>query len=212
MTAIDVTVVIPTRNRWTMLSRRALRGALLQEGVAHEVVVVDDGSTDETPLRLRELADDRVRLVRHETSGGAARARNTGIREARGEYVAFLDDDDFWAPAKLRMQLDAVRASGADFAYAGVVTLDERGDVLYISMPPEPGRLMVEIISRSVIPAGSSNVLVRTELARAPRGALTRASATWRTGISGSGSRPPEGPRPWPRSSSHASSTAAERQ
>ncbi len=81
--------------------------------------------------------------------------------------MAFLDDDDFWAPAKLRTQLGAVRASGADFAFAGVVTLDESGRVLHISMPPEPERLKFEIIPRCVIPAGSSNVLVRTELARA---------------------------------------------
>ena len=164
---IEVSVVIPTRNRWSLLSRRALRGALLQESVAHEVIVIDDGSTDETAERLDSLADERVRFVRHETPGGAAKARNAGIREARGEYVAFLDDDDFWSPVKLRMQLDAIRASSADFAYAGVVTLDERGVVLHMSPAPDPERLKVEIIRRGAIPAGSSNVLARTELTRA---------------------------------------------
>ena len=166
MSAVDISVVIPTRNRWAVLSRRALPGALLQEGVSHEVVVVDDGSTDETTVGLRALTDERVRVVRNEMPGGAAQARNVGLDAARGTYVAFLDDDDFWAPQKLRLQLDAVRATGADFAYAGVVTLDESGVVLHVSAPPDPGNLRVDVIERGGIPAGSSNVLSRSELIR----------------------------------------------
>ncbi|MGH3109997.1 MAG: glycosyltransferase family 2 protein [Gaiellaceae bacterium] len=161
-----MSVVIPTRDRWDLLSRRALRGALMQEDVEHEVIVVDDGSTDETAERLRSMTDDRVRILRHETAGGAARARNAGIREARGEWIAFLDDDDYWAPRKLRMQLDLVRSTRADFAYAGVVTVDDRGFVLHTSSPPDPDRLRYEIIRTCAIPAGSSNVLARTEVVR----------------------------------------------
>jgi glycosyltransferase involved in cell wall biosynthesis len=166
VSTVDISVVIPTRNRWALLSRRALRGASFQEGVSHEVVVVDDGSTDETPEGLRALADERVRVIRNEMPGGAAQARNIGLHAARGTYVAFLDDDDFWAPEKLRLQLEAVQATRADFAYAGVATLDERGVVLHISAPPDPSILRVDVIERGAIPAGSSNVFARSDLIR----------------------------------------------
>jgi glycosyltransferase involved in cell wall biosynthesis len=166
MTSPDVSVLIPTRNRRELLLRRSLKAALLQEGVDYEVIVVDDGSTDDTQERLEELGETRVRVIRRDVSGGAAAARNTGIAAARGEWIAFLDDDDSWAPDKLRLQLDAVRSAGADFGYAGVVTVDDRGNALYTSPAPAPGRLAAETIAKSVIPAGPSNVLVRTELVR----------------------------------------------
>ena len=162
----EVTVVIPTRNRWELLSRRALRAALLQEGVEHEVIVVDDGSTDGTPERIRALGDPRVRVIRNERPGRVARARNAGLREARGDWIAFLDDDDSWAPEKLRSQLDAVRSSGADFAYAEVVTVDDDGEVLYTSSVPPAERLRYDTVAACAIPAGPSNVLARTTLVR----------------------------------------------
>jgi glycosyltransferase involved in cell wall biosynthesis len=164
--AVEVTVVIPTRNRWELLSRRALRSALAQEGVALEVIVVDDGSVDETPQRLREVTDERVRLIRHEPSRGVSLARNAGIDAARGEWVAFLDDDDSWAPDKLRTQLEAVRAAGADICYSGVVSIDGDGNVLYDYPVPDPDRLRHDILASCVIPAGPSNVVVRTDLVR----------------------------------------------
>ena len=80
----DVSVVIPTRSRWHLLSGAALPSALEQEDVELEVIVVDDGSEDETPARLRELADPRLVVIRHETSRGVAVARNAGISAARG--------------------------------------------------------------------------------------------------------------------------------
>ena len=163
---VEVSVVIPTRNRWSLLSTRSLRAAQVQEDVVHEVIVVDDGSTDETPTRLAALDDPRVRVIRHETPGGVARARNAGLREARGDWIAFLDDDDSWAPHKLRRQLDAARSSDADFVYSGVVAVDDHANVLFAFETPPPEPLQFDVIEKCVIPAGPSNVLIRTALLR----------------------------------------------
>ena len=117
-----VTVVIPTHNRKELL-RYALMSALRQEGVALEVIVVDDGSSDGTAEMLAALTDRRVRVVHHETAQGVSAARNRGIEEARGEWIAFLDDDDLWAPDKLRLQLESATKSGRRWVYVGHVNI-----------------------------------------------------------------------------------------
>ena len=166
MSAPDVTVVIPTRDRWPLLSRTALRSALGQQHVEHEVVVVDDGSLDGTAERVDELADPRLRVVRHDRSLGVSRARNAGIAAARGAWVAFLDDDDLWAPDKLRIQLDAARESGSEFVYAGAVWVDDELRFLYGHEPPDPLTLAQAVLRWNVVWGGCSNVLARTELVR----------------------------------------------
>jgi glycosyltransferase involved in cell wall biosynthesis len=162
----EVSVVVPTRNRWALLERSALASARRQEDTACEVIVVDDGSTDETPDRLAELRDDRVRVIRLEERRGVAVARNAGIEAARGEWVAFLDDDDVWSPRKLRVQIDAARAAGAILAYGRVVSIDEAGAVQYAFPLPEPAELPRRLLAGSVVPAGCSNVLAHTETVR----------------------------------------------
>ncbi|MFO7573291.1 MAG: glycosyltransferase family 2 protein [Gaiellaceae bacterium] len=112
------------------------------------------------------LDEPRLRVVRHEQGKGVAQARNAGIAAARGEWVAFLDDDDLWSPRKLRVQLDAARAVNAGFAYAGVVSVDVEGTVNYAFALPDPDGLVQEILSRSVLPAGCSNVVARADLLR----------------------------------------------
>jgi glycosyltransferase involved in cell wall biosynthesis len=161
----EVSVVIPTRDRWPRL-QVTLGGALRQQRVELEVVVVDDGSQDETPRRLAEVRDPRVRLVRHERSRGVARARNRGIAEARGKWVAFLDDDDLWSPRKLRAQLDAAEAHEAGFAYCAAVVVDEGADPFYAPPFTDPAKLARDLLSVNVMPGGSSNVIARTELIR----------------------------------------------
>ena len=116
--------MIPTRGRWALLEP-TLAAALAQDGVALEVVVVDDGSEDGTAAELARVGDERLRVVRHEQPRGVAVARNAGIAAASGEWIAFLDDDDLWSPRKLRNQLDASAAAGAEFAYSAVVAVDE---------------------------------------------------------------------------------------
>ena len=92
-----MSVVIPTRDRPRLL-QRALASALRQVGVVAEVVIVDDGGSP--PVALAPTGG-RVRVLRKDRSEGVSAARNAGIAAARGEWVAFLDDDDVWAPAKL---------------------------------------------------------------------------------------------------------------
>jgi glycosyltransferase involved in cell wall biosynthesis len=164
----DVSVVIPTKNRWPILSRAALPSALGQEGVEVEIVVVDDGSTDETTEELERLAlsDGRVRLVRHDRSRGVSAARNSGLEVARAPLVAFLDDDDVWSPLKLARQTAVLQRERSAFVYAGAVAIDEHGRVLYEYYFPDPANLARQLLESAVIPAGASNVVARAELVR----------------------------------------------
>jgi glycosyltransferase involved in cell wall biosynthesis len=95
-------VVIPTYGRPALLGD-ALASVLGQTVDDFECLVVDDGSHEPPPLP----ADPRVRMVRRPTNGGPAAARNTGIAAATGRYVAFLDDDDVWAPERLTYAIAA---------------------------------------------------------------------------------------------------------
>jgi glycosyltransferase involved in cell wall biosynthesis len=164
--APEVTVVVPTHSRWDLLSTAALPSALGQEGVELEVVVVDDGSTDDTAQRLADLGEPRVRVVHHGRPRGVAQARNAGIAAAQGEWIALLDDDDLWSPRKLRTQLDAAATQGAVFAYGGAAALTEDRTWVYSLAPPDPQTLPSVLLQRNVLWGGCSNVLVRTDVVR----------------------------------------------
>lgn len=103
-----VSVVIPTHNRAPLLAR-AIRSALDQTHCVFEILVVDDASTDNTRETVENMKDARIRYIRHARSRGGGAARNTGIHNAGGEYVAFLDDDDEWEPQKLEEQLKILK-------------------------------------------------------------------------------------------------------
>ncbi|MBK9161531.1 MAG: glycosyltransferase [Nitrosomonadales bacterium] len=109
--SIMVSVVVPTHNRKELLSE-TLRSILHQTFRDFELIVVSDGSTDGTDEMVSSIADTRVRLIRQEKSGQPAKPRNTGIREARGKYVALCDDDDIWVQDKLAIQVDAMEHNG----------------------------------------------------------------------------------------------------
>lgn len=157
-----VSVVIPTRNRADML-RQTLATVLAQD-VWLEVVVVDEGSTDATPQVLDDLADGRVLVVRHATPQGLPRARNAGIAAARGDVIAFVDDDDLWLPEKLRLQLDAMDAQRRSWAVGGALTFSEepRGPRLHaIDMPMSADEIVARLPYANAVPGGGSNAVVR---------------------------------------------------
>lgn len=101
-----------------------------------EQVLVDDCSSDRTPELIAEQAavDPRIRIIRHEHNGGVAAARNTAFEHARGRYVAFLDADDQWLPAKLERQVEFMQRGGYAFSYHQYRCIDETGSVI----TPEP--------------------------------------------------------------------------
>jgi glycosyltransferase involved in cell wall biosynthesis len=100
-----ISVVIPAYNREQTV-HTAIRSVLWQTLPPTEVIVVDDGSSDGTAAAVEALAEPTVRLVR-QANGGISAARNTGIREAKGDWVAFQDSDDEWLPTKLERQFAA---------------------------------------------------------------------------------------------------------
>lgn len=164
----EVTIIIPTRDRWSKLSSCGLRSALCQIDVDLEVVVVDDGSSDETTQRLHDLGHAHVRVVRHDEPRGVAAARNAGIAVARGGWIAFLDDDDLWSPLKLRNQLDRAAATNTQLIYTGVIEIDENGNPLQTIVPETT--TLEALLEWNTIPAGSSNVIARSEQLRAVAG------------------------------------------
>ena len=161
----EVTVIIPTYARADVIGP-TLAGALGQEGIDHEVIAVDDCSPDDTSDRLRRVSDPRLRTLTQSTNGGVARARNWGIEEARGKWIAFLDDDDYWSPSKLREQVDAAATEQADLVYSCVAMIDKQFKLLAYVNPPEVGDQPRAILERSAVPAGASNAIVRADLVR----------------------------------------------
>jgi len=111
--APTVSVVIPTYNLAHLIGR-AIRSVLDQTYQDFEIIVVDDGSTDNTEEVIRSLNDPRIHYIHHEKNRGGAAARNTGIKVAQGEYIAFQDSDDEWLPEKLEKQMQVFENAPAE--------------------------------------------------------------------------------------------------
>lgn len=104
-----VSAVIPTRGRPQLLAS-AIRSALHQTWPMMEVIVVIDGPDSETEVSLEAITDPRLRVIVLPGASGGSDARNAGVRIARGEWIAFLDDDDEWLPEKIERQMRAAHA------------------------------------------------------------------------------------------------------
>ena len=154
----EVSVVISTYNR-TSLLQQAVWSALGQRDVDHEVIVVDNGSTDGTAELLAGIDDPRLRVRHNEVSLGSVGGRNTGLAIARGDWVGCLDDDDLWSPNKLAAQLAAARRAAATWVYAGCVHIDGDGRVLNGRPPSPPATVMASLPTTFPVPGGMSNVL-----------------------------------------------------
>jgi teichuronic acid biosynthesis glycosyltransferase TuaG len=136
-----ISVVIPTHER-PEVCKRAISSALEQEAPPLEVLVCDDGSADHTQEELEALAanEPRLRYLRLDRSfGGPAAARNLGTESARGEWVAFLDDDDQWVASKLRLQSEAISTGRYDVV-ASDATRATGGPYFGLKEKAEPDR------------------------------------------------------------------------
>jgi GT2 family glycosyltransferase len=123
-----VSIILPTHNRAALL-REAVDSVIAQTFPGWELIIIDDGSTDETRQYLRCLTDDRIRVIESDHCGLPAKLRNVGLRGAKGRYIAFLDSDDVWAKTKLEVQLaDLERKPAVRWSYTYYDRIDDRGD------------------------------------------------------------------------------------
>lgn len=130
--AARVSVVIPTFNRASLMCR-AVDSALGQSHDNMEVVIVDDGSTDDTRavVERRYAGEPRVKYIQVE-NGGVSRARNIGIAAATGDFVGFLDSDDYWLPWKTELQLKCLELHPeAGMIWTDMDAINEAGDVIH---------------------------------------------------------------------------------
>lgn len=134
-----VSVITPAYNAARFI-RETIKSVKAQTFTRWEMIVIDDCSTDGTREVVEEEAgnDPRIRLMRMHENSRQAHARNKGIREARGKYIAFLDSDDLWHPEKLAVQIEFMEKTGYVLTYSSYRKINEKGDVISkpLKFPP----------------------------------------------------------------------------
>lgn len=155
-----VSAVVPTRNRPDLVCR-AVRSALDQTYPHLEVVVVVDGPDPATVAALGAMGDPRVRVVPLAQNVGGSEARNIGAREARGEWVALLDDDDEWLPEKTSLQMALLRKSPYRFPIGACRMIGRRkdGDSIIPSRTPRMGEPLSEYLICRKTPVWGEGVI-----------------------------------------------------
>lgn len=159
-----VSVIMPAYNAGAYIEE-AIRSVMAQTVTDWELLVLDDGSTDDTCALVERLAaeDPRICLLQNERNLGAANTRNRGFELCKGRFVSLLDSDDRWMPKKLEKQLALLEQTGADFSYCSYAIIDANGQRAkndYIV----PHQVTFESLLRENC-VGCSTVVLRQEIA-----------------------------------------------
>ncbi len=161
---MNFSVIIPVYNSENYVAQ-TLQSVLSQTYSDFEIIIVDDGSTDKSIDICQQFQDARIKII-HQQNRGLAGARNTGIRHAQGEYLAFIDSDDLWLPEKLAKHMQHFKRSpevGVSFSRSSF--LDDQGKPLGIYQMPKLTEIMPEyLFCRNPISNGSSVVIRRAVL------------------------------------------------
>jgi glycosyltransferase involved in cell wall biosynthesis len=171
MTAPAVSIILPTFNRLKYL-RPAIDSVFAQTLADWELLIADDGSDQETRAYLRGLESlPRVKLIWLSHSGNPSAVRNAALREARGDYIAFLDSDDLWMPAKLERQIDALRTcSRCRWIYTGYARIDDAGKPATLPSPkpwiPYRGAILEQLLRLEAAVATAAVLVERPLLAQ----------------------------------------------
>lgn len=158
-----VTAIITTHNRKDLL-KRAIDSVFKQTYTNIELIVVDDCSTDETSKICKELPLQYIFIKKEESRGGNY-ARNKGIKAAKGDYIAFLDDDDYWLSTKIEKQVKLIESKDCELVYCGrklEIVLSDK--VIYKDLLPQPinyGDFKKKILY--TICTTTTNILVKKE-------------------------------------------------
>lgn len=131
-----VSIIMPSWNTGRFIAE-SIQSVLDQTYPDWELLIVDDCSTDNTDEVVASFHDDRIRYLHNAHNSGAALTRNYALREAKGEWIAFLDSDDLWAPEKLEHQIAFMKEHGCSLSYTEYEKIDEGSNALgiYVSGP-----------------------------------------------------------------------------
>ncbi len=171
MTAPAISIILPTFNRLKYL-RLAVDSVFAQTFADWELLIADDGSDEETRAYLKGLESlPRVKLIWLSHSGNPSAVRNAALREARGDYIAFLDSDDMWMPTKLERQIDVLRAcSHRRWIYTGYVRIGDTGETKTLPSPkpwiPYRGAILEQLLRLEAAVATAAVVVERHLLAQ----------------------------------------------
>ena len=157
-----VSVVIPCYNRAAVLEK-SVRSVLEQSYSALELILVDDGSTDQTRQVIEEIKDPRLRYV-YQQNAGACAARNHGAALAKGKYIAFHDSDDVWHPDKLEKQMQVMQEKHPDVVVCKMKRFDADGSIVLY-----PKRIGEGFVSAQddLFGIGTQTILARREVLEA---------------------------------------------
>ena len=157
-----ISVIVPTYNRADFVGE-TIESILNQTYKYFELIIIDDGSTDNTEEVIGKFKDSRIKYIKTDNWGGPARPRNTGIKKAKGEYIAFCDDDDIWLPKKLEKQIRVFQVSNETaMLYTRFRTIE--GEIISNRIFPEngmykSGNMFKSIYLRNLI--ACSSVMIR---------------------------------------------------
>lgn len=156
-----VSVIIPTYNRAHMLEK-SLKSVLAQTYPWFEVIIVDDGSTDDTAELIKSYKDKRIRYYYREVNQGAAAARNYGLTKAENDFIAFEDSDDIWHVDKLKKQMEAMGSLASNVGIVYHKIAYDFGDGRFAVLPSEQidnekksGDIYVQMLYDNLIPCPS---------------------------------------------------------
>lgn len=158
-----VSVIIPTYNRSELL-KKAVKSLKKQSHQNFEIIIIDDFSTDDTAQVVKEMDDERIVYLKHDINKGGSEARNTGIRQATGSFIGFLDSDDQWLPDKLEKQLKQFEGKpDVGVIYTGVQVVNENNQPTRKIVPEYKGEILSKLFESNCIDTTSS-VLVKKEV------------------------------------------------
>lgn len=161
-----VSVIIPTYNRKDFL-KIAVKSALKQTYENLEIIVVNDNPDVSHEKVMNTLDDRRITYIEHEQNRGGAAARNTGIKNSQGGYIAFLDDDDIWLPEKIEKQVKCIESQNGDYvgAYCGYFGIyqflgfDKIKRIFAKNMDAD--EIIIDIFTQDFHPGGTSSLIIK---------------------------------------------------
>lgn len=163
MSAVLVSVIIPTFNSDPEFLKKAIESVLSQTYTDIEIIVVDDASA--VPFAGLEgfFNDSRVVWVRNTSNVGVSATRNYGVSVSRGEFLAFLDSDDWWAKDKLMLQLRSLQLNSTAWCYTTTVLCDSIGTPLSLIKAEHSGYIYEELLKAQIVAGSCSGVVVRRQ-------------------------------------------------